>query len=59
MLILQNTQQNTLLLICASSDFLLRVLVKERNKYENDLLDPNFRLLKATIALLNERVART
>jgi hypothetical protein len=38
---------------------LAQVLVKERLKSENDLLDPNFRLLKSVFAMLNERVART
>jgi hypothetical protein len=59
LLILQNTQQDVPLLICASSDLLLRVLVKDRKKYENDLLDPNFRFLKAVVAMLNERVGQT
>jgi hypothetical protein len=40
------------------SDFLSRALVKERQKFENDLLDPKFRLLRAVFAALNERVAR-
>lgn len=30
----------------------------ERTKLENDMIDPKFRLLKAVIVLLNERVAR-
>jgi hypothetical protein len=58
MLILQDNQQNTPLLICASSAFLLQVLVKERNKYENDMLDPNFRLLKATFKKVAENLAK-
>jgi hypothetical protein len=56
--ILQNTERNVPLLICFSSDFLIRALVKERKKFENDLLDPKFTLLKAVFARLNERVAR-
>lgn len=56
--ILHNTERNVLLLICSSSDFLTRALVKERKKFENDLLDPKFTLMKATLARLNERVAR-
>jgi uncharacterized ubiquitin-like protein YukD len=32
--------------------------VKERERFENDLLVPNYHLLKALIAMLNERVAR-
>jgi hypothetical protein len=53
------TQQDVPLLIRAFSDFLLRVLVKDRKKYENNLLGPNFRLLKAVVAVLNKRVGRT
>lgn len=58
-LILQNAPKNTPLLICTSADYLLRMLVTEREKYENDLLNPLFPLIKSTIALLNERVAHT
>jgi hypothetical protein len=59
LLILQNTQQDVPLLICASSDFLLRALVKDRKKYENDLLDPNFRLLKAVVHVEREGGSNT
>ena len=58
LIVLQNTERNVPLLISSSSDFLLRALVKERLKFENDMLDPRFRLLKAVFAALNERVAR-
>jgi hypothetical protein len=47
------------LLICSASYFLARTLIKERVKFENDMLEPNFRLLKSVLAMLNERVART
>jgi hypothetical protein len=47
------------LLICSSSDFLTRALIKERVKFENDMLEPNFPLLKFVLAILNESVART
>jgi hypothetical protein len=56
--ILQNTQKNVPLLVCSSSEFLLRVLVKERQKFENNILDPRFLLLRAVFAKVNERVAR-
>jgi hypothetical protein len=55
--VLYTTTKNTPLLICSSSDFLARVLVKEKKKFENNFLDPKFKLLKAVIASLNERVA--
>jgi hypothetical protein len=55
---LQNTQRNVPHLICTSSDFLARTLVKGRKRFENDLLGPNFKLLKAVFAALNERIAR-
>lgn len=57
LIILQNTQKNIPLLICSSSDFLPRALVKERQTFENKILNPAFHLLKAVIARLNERVA--
>ncbi|KAJ7096187.1 hypothetical protein C8R44DRAFT_749032 [Mycena epipterygia] len=56
--VLQNTQRNVPLLICSSSEFLAGTLVKERENFENDLLDPKFRLLNAVFAGLNERVTR-
>ncbi len=56
--ILQNTQSNVPLLVCTSSEYLLQVIIKERQKYENNILDPKFRLLRAVFAMLNERVAR-
>jgi hypothetical protein len=56
--ILQKTPKNVPLLICSSSDFLSRALVKQRGVFENNLLDPNFRLLRAVIAELNEGVAK-
>jgi hypothetical protein len=34
------------------------VIIKERQKYENNILDPKFRLVRAVFAMLNERVAR-
>ncbi|KAJ7120370.1 hypothetical protein C8R44DRAFT_737187 [Mycena epipterygia] len=52
------TPKNVPLLVCSSSHILAQTLVKERAKYENDFLDPKFRLLKAVLALLNERVFR-
>jgi hypothetical protein len=58
LMILQRTQKNIPLLICSSSDFLSRVLVTDRETYENDILDPSCQLLKSVIAALNERVAR-
>jgi hypothetical protein len=58
LVVLQNTEKNIPLLICSSSDFLSRALVKERQKFENDFLDPKFRQLKAVFAALNERIAR-
>lgn len=58
LLVLQNTTRNIPLLICSSSDFLIRMLIKDRERFENDLLDPNFRLIRAVVAMLNERVAR-
>ena len=58
LVVLQNTEKNLPLLICSSSDFLSRALVKEGQKFENDFLDPKLRLLKAVFAALNERVAR-
>jgi hypothetical protein len=54
---LQNTQRNVPLLIFSSSEILARTLVKERPKFENDMVRPNFILLKAVFAALNERVA--
>jgi hypothetical protein len=36
----------------------LMSLVNERYQFENGLLDPKFRLLRAVFAALNERVAR-
>jgi hypothetical protein len=56
--VLQTSQRNVPLLVCSSSDFLSRTLVKERWKFENDMLGPNFKLFKAVFAALNERVAR-
>jgi hypothetical protein len=56
--VLQTTQRNVPLLVCCSSDVLSRVLVHDRLKSENNLLDPNFHLLKSVLAMLNERVAR-
>jgi hypothetical protein len=58
MFVLDNVNRNVPLLYCSSSDFLARALVKERRKFENDLLDGRFQLLRAVIAKLNERVAR-
>lgn len=55
---LQNTERNVPLLICSSSDVLLRMLIKDRQKFENNVLDPTFCLLRAVIARLNERIAK-
>jgi hypothetical protein len=55
LVVLQNTQKNVPLLVCSSSDFLSRVLVKDRPRFENDFLD---HLLRAVLAALNQRVAR-
>jgi hypothetical protein len=52
--VVQSTQKNVPLLICSSSDFLSRALVKQRQRFENDLLDPKFRLPRAVFAALNE-----
>jgi hypothetical protein len=41
LMILQRTQKNIPLLISSSSDFSSRVLVTDREKYENDILDPS------------------
>jgi hypothetical protein len=57
--LLQKIPKNIPLLICCSSDFLLKTLIKDRRKSENHMLDPCFPLLKAVFAALNERVART
>ncbi|KAJ6545957.1 hypothetical protein B0H10DRAFT_1969818 [Mycena sp. CBHHK59/15] len=40
-----------------SGDFLLQAQVKDREKFENNMLDAKFHLLKAVFAMLNERVA--
>jgi hypothetical protein len=56
--ILQNSPKNQPLPICASSDFLLWVLVKDRIKYEMDMLNPGFELLQAVFAASNERSGR-
>ena len=57
--VLQKIPYNTPLLLCSSSDFLLKTLIKKRTKSENDMLDPSFQLFKAVFAALNERVATT
>jgi hypothetical protein len=41
LIILQNTQRNVPLLICSSSECLSRALVKEREKFESDMIDPS------------------
>src|ERR1700761_6754149 len=51
---LQHCPRNQPLLLCASSDLLLRMLVKHRNQYEMDMLNPCFQLLQAVLAALNE-----
>ncbi|KAJ7347198.1 hypothetical protein DFH08DRAFT_808957 [Mycena albidolilacea] len=58
LIVLQKTQMNVPLLICCSSEFLLQALVKDREKFENNMLDAKFCLLKAVFAMLNERVAQ-
>jgi hypothetical protein len=58
MFILDNIDRNVPLLICTSSDFLASALVKERRKFEYDILDAKFRLITAVIAKLKEQVAR-
>jgi hypothetical protein len=55
--VLQSTQKNIPLLVCSSCDYLLRALVKERQKFENNILDANFH--QAVFAQLNERTGRT
>ncbi|KAJ6563260.1 hypothetical protein DFH09DRAFT_1082320 [Mycena vulgaris] len=57
--LLQKIPSNAPSLLCSTSDFLLKTLIKERLKSENNMLDPNFPLFKAVFAALNERVART
>jgi hypothetical protein len=57
--LLQKIPHDAPLLLCSSSDFLLKTLIKERTKSENDVLDPSFLLFKALFATLNERTART
>jgi hypothetical protein len=55
---LQKCPRNQPLLFCASSDVLLRILVKDRNQNNEDITNPSFDLLQAVIAALKEHSAR-
>jgi hypothetical protein len=56
--VLQNTKRNVPMLVCSSSEFLLQILITQRQKWEANILDPKFHLIRAVFAALNERVAR-
>ncbi|KAJ7713867.1 hypothetical protein B0H16DRAFT_1478347 [Mycena metata] len=56
--VLQNSNPNTELVICTSTDYLTKAFVVNRSFHENDMLDANFGLGRAVLGALNERCGR-
>ena len=55
---LQHCPRNQPLIVCTSSDLLLRMLVKDRDQFEMDMLNPCFQLFQAVLAALNEHAGK-
>lgn len=56
--VLENTDSNSEILLCSSTEYLTNIFVTERTFHETNMLNVNFNLLKAVFAALNERCGR-